>query len=746
MFSFSRLGVHGNLGNQLFEIASVIGLAEKHGVNYIFPEWQYAKYFREQIPQAKDISFDIRVDEPHYHYADWILDTGRRVDILGWLQTEKYWLHCEDKVRSTFKFEEKFYKSLKNKYKSLFKKETVAISVRRGDYVNNENYHQLGLDYYLGAAAMFPDANILVFSDDFEYCRHNLPESFHLMTGNGAIEQLALGSMCDHFIIANSSFSWWMAYLGEKNKSKVIAPAFWNAGPLLKHSDDKDVVPARWIRYNPALKTPEQKIDLMDVTFTIPIKYDHEDRKQNLQLNIDYLRNYFNTNIIVGESDNIPRFNGLVGDCQYVFFPIGKSFHRTQMLNEMAKMAKTEIVVNWDCDVFINPIQIFLAAERIRSGEASGVYPYDGRFFRCKREIFYDEFRKSLSMDVFRGKSFPESQWKILSYGGAVMWNKKDFIKGGMENEFMIHYGPEDFERYDRFKKLGFNVERIKGPLFHMDHFTGNNGSNGHKHMKLNEEEYKKIRAMNAEKLRAYVETWPWTKNVQPAPIIKDKKRPAPCPLITLNFDRIYCLNLARREDRKQYAQMQLSEIGLHDVHFFPAVDGKEQKLMHWDQRITPGMIGCYESHKLMLKDALDNNFETICVFEDDIKPIDGFNLFLDRALPMIPNDWEFAYLGCTEYGGLESYKKKINNFWVIPKCAWGTQGYMIRGRKAIQRIYDLICKPQERQIDEELANHTLPESGLKYYAIFPSVVEQAYEEMGSDVQKFDPKKKKMIL
>jgi hypothetical protein len=83
----------------------------------------------------------------------------------------------------------------------------------------------------------------------------------------------------------------------------------------------------------------------------------------------------------------------------------------------------------------------------------------------------------------------------------------------------------------------------------------------------------------------------------------------------------------------------------------------------------------------------------------------------------------------------MHDFKKKINDFWTVPKCAWGTQAFMIRGKEAIKTIHERLCRPQERQIDEELANHILPESGLKYYSIFPSAVSQDYEGMGTDVQ-----------
>jgi hypothetical protein len=742
MISFSKLGKHGNLGNQLFEIASTIGIATKHNVPCIFPEWEYARFFKGPFPISynKKIEFDYQVEEPGYTYHDLTIDTGKNVDLLGWFQSEKYWKHCEGNIKDLFKWQESFVKHINNTYEALFSKNTIAVSIRRGDYVGNENYHPLSLEYYKGAVVNIKstfasvDFNVLVFSDDIKYCKENLPSDWYYMEGS-AIEQLCLGSLCNHFVIANSSFSWWMAYLGEKTSSKIIAPEFWNAGPLLKKSDDRDVVPSRWQKLNPEFNWPRarnnEKINLSDVLFTIPVRYDHHDRKENLDLSIRFLQSYFNTNIHVSEMDDYSKFDYVKEKgVEYTFYKLTRSFERTRMLNDMARNSTCPIIVNWDCDVFMDPKQILDAVNKIRSGEASGIYPYDGRFFRCIRDKFYDQLRRTLSCEIFKGNSFPKHQWDVKSFGGAVIWNREDFIKGGMENEFMVHYGPEDFERYHRFNKLGFKIDRIEGPLFHIDHNIENNGSQGHDHRKENDQEFVKVKGMSPEDLRAYVSTWPWTKERS----IK-KIAIAGSPLSKLNLSKIYCLNLLRRTDRREYVEELLQELQIEDVEFFPAVDGKEKGLTHYDKRITPGMVGCYESHKRILEDAILHEYESILILEDDILPAPGILDLLPAAIECIPEDWEFAYLGCTEYGGIDSYLKKINEFWVIPRCAWGTQAYMIRGREPIRKIYEMINKPQERQIDEELANNVLPNSGLKYYSIIPSAFSQDFEGFESDVQ-----------
>lgn len=733
MISFSLLGQIGNLGNQLFQIASVAGIATRLNLPFVFPEWKYSKYFKHPIPTGA-IKYDEQVTEPHYHYGKYIFDIGKNIDLKGYFQSEKHWIHCEELVKQFFTWNPEFKKSLRDKHKKLYTRETIAISVRRGDYVGNLNYHQLGLDYYLGALAKFfnPDEyNVLIFSDDIPYCKNHFPDYCFFMQGE-AIEQLCLMSLCDHFIIANSSFSWWGAYLGEKAHSKVIAPAFWNAGELLRKADDKDVVPERWVKFNPRAYHLIDKIDLSDVTFTIPIKIDHTDRMDNLVLSIQFLINHFNTNIIIYEQDekqNINPISLLFRSTSYKFIPYKHSFERTRLLNEMAKEAKTSIIANWDCDVFIDPQQILKAVNKLRNKECSGVYPYDGRFFRVHRGYFR-QFWESLDINIFNLQSYRKFDWETESFGGAILWDKEQFIKGGMENENMIHYGPEDFERIHRFRKLGFKVDRVKGPLFHMDHFTGSNGSKGHEYLDSNFNEFEKIKAMSKGQLQAYVDSWPWNKtNVSDV-----KNTPAGESLLNfIGFDKVYCVNLEKRTERRQSAEAEFLKAGIKNVHFFPAVDGRALNLSHFDNNITPGMMGCFESHKAIIKEAIDKNFESILVFEDDLRFEEGFNLFLKKALPQIPDDWQFVYLGWTEYDGLHSFKERVSKNWVIPKSVWGTHAYMVRGKEAFKKLNEMLTT-METQIDMQLARW-LPTSGLKYYSLWPCMISQKYEELGTDVQ-----------
>jgi GR25 family glycosyltransferase involved in LPS biosynthesis len=200
--------------------------------------------------------------------------------------------------------------------------------------------------------------------------------------------------------------------------------------------------------------------------------------------------------------------------------------------------------------------------------------------------------------------------------------------------------------------------------------------------------------------------------------------------LTELNFDAIYCVNLVSRPERKASAEKHFATLSI-PVHYFPAVNGKEIDYRLVSDKHTPGMVGCFLSHHLIYEDAVNKGYQRILVFEDDLKPIPGANIFLSKALPHLPKDWEFCFLGFTHYGGFHRYKEKVNDYFVIPGWGWGTQAYMVNGQQVIHRLHNQT-KKMNLQIDEQLIQQILPNK-LKHYMIFPSAFGQ--EAMGTDCQ-----------
>lgn len=507
---FSQLGKHGRLANQLFQIQSTMGLAEKHDATAVFPDWPYEQYFEQPLSHRGD--YGPVVKEKEFNHYDWGITQS--CDILGYLQSEKYF----GSYRLTFKPE--FLQAQKAKF-DIWDKETICIHIRRGDFVGNRNYYQVPVTYFIDSLlthfSRWRECNILFLSDDIEYCRTHfecLPNAY-FSTGNTDIEDMALGSCCDHFIIQNSSYGWWVAYLGEKDHSKVVHCGHMFAGPLLGNNT-ADLWPERWVRN----QKDNYRLPLKDVTFTIPVLYDHSDRQANLNLSVCLLQRDFDTNVMVCEQGG-DRFK--YSEQWAVYMQDSSTvFHRTKMLNDMALAATTPIIVNWDCDVIIPPMQVLIGVMAIRGATytvelplwpydgADMVFPYDGRFARMPRDTWFKEIEKRLDIGTVGNTEFKNRVHGHNSVGGAVMFNRQSFIEGGMENEKMISFGPEDCERHDRFKMLGYKIERIAGSLFHIDHFCGPNSSTRNPYFKANHDEIKKIRKMSKEQLREYVSTWRW--------------------------------------------------------------------------------------------------------------------------------------------------------------------------------------------------------------------------------------------
>lgn len=529
--TFSSLGKIGRLGNQLFQIASTFGLAKRYNATVKFPSWPYEKYFTINLQHGPaELN---RVEEKVYEYHDWELKQSS--DIKGYLQSEKYWSEFYD-LKNLFQFKTEFEDEVRKKYfKEHTGRKTIGISIRRGDFVNNPNYAQLPISYYLSAINAYlinsSNTDILIFSDDIEYCKLHFESMLNVRfaeydsTFNSkgkyfnenrkAIEQLCAGSICSHLVISNSTFSWWIAYLCEQRHGTeiipppiIVRPSKVLSGNLAKSCNTKDFYPMRWYSHE-----NEARIDMMNVTFLIPVHDDHKDRRQNLSLNVCMLQKHIRTNIIIMEqgSNSFSHYSEYE-NCTYMKFE-GDIFHRTAMLNKMAHKANTPIIVNWDADVFVSPVALYKAMRRILYSEANVVYPYDGRFARVPR-TYFKALESALDIGIFAGKSFKGmAATDKKSVGGAIMFAKTAFLQGGGENENFVNYGPEDVEREVRFKKLGYKVERLNGTLYHMDHYRGPNSKcEGNPFDKQNHDELEKIYKLSPDELREYVNTWPQTK------------------------------------------------------------------------------------------------------------------------------------------------------------------------------------------------------------------------------------------
>lgn len=261
MIGFNALGQLGRLGNQMFQFAALKGVANKQGYQYCIPpsqnknEWKDHQLF---VPfklgsvselNVQYIDFDRPIvmegtfsfDEKFFNNCpDW-------VSIQGFFQSEKYFKHIEDEIRSDFTFKDEILEPCKQMISQL-DTSPIALHIRRTDYITDPNHTVLGLNYYKKALEKFGNGQVLVFSDDSEWCNKQKlfsGDRFLISEKNSNYVDLCLMSLCSSHIIANSSFSWWGAWLS--NSQKVIAPSGWFLGSNNDNIDTKDLIPENWI-------------------------------------------------------------------------------------------------------------------------------------------------------------------------------------------------------------------------------------------------------------------------------------------------------------------------------------------------------------------------------------------------------------------------------------------------------------------------------------------------------------------
>ena len=329
MITYSKIGKKGNLGNQLFQIASTIGLATRNKQDFSFPDWKYQKYFKNSLPllELNPSNFE-GVEEKEYNWHEWNLE-NKNYDVSGWLQSEKYF--DRELTKQYFRFNENVVESVKLKYQEVLQKRTILLSIRRGDFVNHTDYFQLPIKYYMNALLhFFPEwesCNLIVLSDDINYCKFHFSFLENAFFGDGLteIEQLCLGTLCDDFIISNSTFSWWSAWLGEKKDSKVIRPLKNFDGLKALELNDKDYYPERWTVYNHL----DNKIKLESTIFKV-------DFKKNSKILENYLLNYFDVPVLVNEDTKQQNEKIYVFKKEYILPPLllYYSWKKLDFLNE----------------------------------------------------------------------------------------------------------------------------------------------------------------------------------------------------------------------------------------------------------------------------------------------------------------------------------------------------------------------------------------------------------------------------
>lgn len=252
----------GGLGNQMFQMALAMSLRAR-GRNpwlkmVLSDHGQDARKIFQTglLPSKPDEGKSILISDQSFPfvYNPGVLSTPYRCKFDGYWQSPKYFAGAEEEIRKTFRIPH----TLSTRYEELIRiarqPNAVSIHFRFGDYVNHPLYSVIKPNYYQEAInRMRKEIDrpvFMVFSDDMGKCSQTLRGKDFVMAGGygSAWEDMMLMSLCRNFIVANSTFSWWGAWLGEEG-GKVIAPAPWTSKS--EWTGSCDIYPEGWTRFCP---------------------------------------------------------------------------------------------------------------------------------------------------------------------------------------------------------------------------------------------------------------------------------------------------------------------------------------------------------------------------------------------------------------------------------------------------------------------------------------------------------------
>ena len=285
---------HGQ-GNQMFQYACGRALALRQGselkldLHYLFDrrpamkfvlrKYELAEYQIEQsFASRKDViavGYGLaerircrllrRTARWHNRFYEWtfepvndaVLQARGHVYLDGYFQSPAYFKDYASTIRDDFQLWRKPEGRASDVQNRIASCESVCVHVRRADYLSNEILEACSIDYYRDAMSLIgsrlPAPEWFVFSDDIPWCRANFPESgrtryVDLTDAEGSMHWYhELMRSCRHFVIPNSTFGWWAAYLSESPEKIVIAPQQWFRDPE-RNKLTRDLIPNEWER------------------------------------------------------------------------------------------------------------------------------------------------------------------------------------------------------------------------------------------------------------------------------------------------------------------------------------------------------------------------------------------------------------------------------------------------------------------------------------------------------------------
>ncbi len=260
---FVTVRLSGQLGNQLFEIAAAYAYALDHNLSLTIPDlvsrsadntlYNANKLFLSKI-SAYSVPFSPSLvwTEPTFNYTK--IPKASSVELRGYFQSEKYFKHRRAELIDLFAFPDGLKEKILNKYPFL-SEDTLVVGIQIRDYrkeaPTGEFHPTLDRTYFRKAMKLFPKNTIfLVSSNNQAYakkCTSGVSENVIYLRGDDYIEEFYTLVLCKSFIISNSSFGWWAAWLSQSPNKKVIAPNPWFAAPYDFKMMQKDIAPPEWV-------------------------------------------------------------------------------------------------------------------------------------------------------------------------------------------------------------------------------------------------------------------------------------------------------------------------------------------------------------------------------------------------------------------------------------------------------------------------------------------------------------------
>ena len=253
--------LQGGVGNQLFQWALSKSLSLKHNIDSFLDINGYKNQIgiterNFLLSNFPNIVFNVfggfygndgLIVRDNFYFKEFNIEKNKKYFFDGYWQSEKYFLNYEKEIKNNLSPSQETLNKLLSL--NVLNNNSVSLHIRRTDYVKSNGLHPVqSVDYYKKALDIIGHYdNILVFSDDIEWCKNNIKfENINFIEGISDIENIFLMSMCKNNIIANSSFSWWGAWLNNNGNKQVIAPKNW-FGPQLG-LNTSDIVPETWIK------------------------------------------------------------------------------------------------------------------------------------------------------------------------------------------------------------------------------------------------------------------------------------------------------------------------------------------------------------------------------------------------------------------------------------------------------------------------------------------------------------------